>query len=474
MNSSRFAGLRSVCLALFAPFVLATLAPAAHAARSETRNFIVHAPRQDMADEIGRAAEHFRRELSLEWTGQAMPPWGAKCPIKVKIADGAGGATTFSFANGEVFGWKMEIQGSMQRILDSVLPHEVSHTIFACHFRRPLPRWADEGAATLVEHESERRRQTRLLAGVIRTSKRIPLSQLLSMTEYPRDQRDVLTLYAEGYSLADLLVQEQGKATYLRFLDDADRRGWAAALNEHYGYASIAALEGRWHSWVMAGSPPVDQPAADGSLLAGGDAIQPGQFSGQLAMTAPNGPRGGASLTSPVGRPARSRNSSGTNWTSTPSGTQIAAALPPSPPSQPSTSRPAARPQPIGARGQMPDAAPNTARSTASNTAPNTTPDTGLSLGPATDFATGQPAPSREDWGQSKFDRAAAAAVAAERDARGLPPITRTVAAPESPDERSRDDRLTAGGKLSRRGIRQPVLRKRRDAFAGQSTDETF
>ena len=55
----------------------------------------------------------------------------------------------------EVFGWDMKIQGSEERVLDSVLPHEVTHTIFASHFRQPLPRWADEGACTTVEHVSE-------------------------------------------------------------------------------------------------------------------------------------------------------------------------------------------------------------------------------------------------------------------------------------------------------------------------------
>ena len=260
---------------------------AAEAARTQTPNFVVHARTQQMADEIGRAAEHYRRELAIEWTGQVMPNWHRPCPIHVREGDiGAGGATTFSFDRGEVFGWKMNVQGTMQRILDSVLPHEVSHTIFACHFRRPLPRWADEGAATLVEHEAERRRQTRLLSGVIRTSRRIPLGQLLSMTEYPTNQDDVLTLYAEGYSLADLLVQEKGKTTYLRFLGDAHQGGWAAALSRHYGYRSVGDLEQRWHSWVMAGSPRLDRPAADGAILAGGDSIAPGQFRSDAALAA--------------------------------------------------------------------------------------------------------------------------------------------------------------------------------------------
>ena len=274
---------------LFAPFpvcalmglIAAALSPGqCEAATATTPNFVIHAPQQRMADEVARAAEHYRRELAIEWVGRPLPKWSARCPVNCRVGDhlGAGGDTTFSFDGGEVFGWRMNVQGSMQRILDSVLPHEISHTIFACHFRRPLPRWADEGAATLVEHAAERRRQSQILARVIRTSRRIPLSQLLTMTEYPTNHEDVLTLYAEGYSLADLLVQEKGKRTYLRFLEDGHRRGWSRALATHYDYRSIPDLETRWRNWVIAGSPAIETPAADGQILAGGDSIDRDSF----------------------------------------------------------------------------------------------------------------------------------------------------------------------------------------------------
>jgi hypothetical protein len=182
----------------------------------------------------------------------------------VKVGQiGAGGATTFTFEGGEVFGWNMNVQGTLERIIDSVIPHEVSHTIFACYFRRPLPRWADEGAATLVEHESERLRQTKLLNQVIKTGRRIPLRDLLAITEYPKDMQQVLTLYAEGYSLADFLVQQkgdQGKAAYLAFLKDALDQNWTTAFKKHYGYANLEAVEKHWAGWVLAGSPPLRKP----------------------------------------------------------------------------------------------------------------------------------------------------------------------------------------------------------------------
>ena len=56
----------------------------------------------------------------------------------------------------------MNIQGSRERVLDSVVPHEVTHTIFASYFRCPLPRWADEGACTTMEDQSEIAKQEQM------------------------------------------------------------------------------------------------------------------------------------------------------------------------------------------------------------------------------------------------------------------------------------------------------------------------
>jgi len=265
---ARVIGSRSI---LFAALLLLTAACELSAASFRTPNFVVTVsiPDQEFAKLVGEEAERFRKELAVMWAGQELPNWSAPCPIHVKVGQiGAGGATTFSFHNGEVFGWKMNIQGTKERILDSVLPHEITHTILACRFRKPLPRWADEGMCTLVEHESERRRQVRLLGDVMRQGNKIPLRKLLAMTEYPPDMRDVMKLYAQGYSLTDYLVQQGGRETFLRFLGDAMRHGgWDQALSAHYGVNSIDLLEKKWNSWVVSGSPTLDLPEGDALAL---------------------------------------------------------------------------------------------------------------------------------------------------------------------------------------------------------------
>jgi len=225
------------------------------AAGHRTANFLVDAPTEQLARRIGDAAEQYRHDLAVEWLGAPLPRWSRPCPIKAQVAPqlGAGGATSFVFDAGEVFGWTMTIQGSEERILDSVLPHEVTHTIFASHFRRPLPRWADEGACTTVEHPVERARQHRLLIEFLTTGRGIAFPEMFAMREYPAD---VLPLYSQGYSLARYLIERGGRHKYVTFVGEGlATDDWSGSLARHYGVGNLAQMQQIWLDWVKQGCP---------------------------------------------------------------------------------------------------------------------------------------------------------------------------------------------------------------------------
>lgn len=242
-------------------------------ANYQTPNFIVTAPTPEVAKQVGDAAETYRRELAIFWLDRPLPNWSRPCVLKVRPgAIGAGGETRFQFTGGEVVNWNMYVQGSLERILDSVLPHEVNHTIFACHFRRPLPRWADEGAATLFEHRSEQIKQLGLLNQVINNDREfISLDNLLTMKEYPKGYRPMLILYAQGYALADFLVQQGGRKKYLKFLADGERMGWPEAIKANYHHGGVESLQKNWRGWILAGMPKLKLPKDE--MLAGSEAI---------------------------------------------------------------------------------------------------------------------------------------------------------------------------------------------------------
>ena len=251
-----------ICLGL----AIGQASTASAAAGYKTRNFTVSAPTPQLAKEIGDSAEAWRRQLSIEWLGKEMPPWSKPCPIEAKIENGAGGATSFIFDRGEVFGWTMKIQGSRERILDSVLPHEVTHTIFASHFRQPLPRWADEGACTTVEHRSEISKQERNLITYLKTGRGISFKQMFAMKEYPSD---VMPLYAQGHSTAQWLIESRGRQAFLTFLADGMRdENWERAVHQHYGFDNLLVMQTAWNDWVKQGRPRMTPSTPSQGVLA--------------------------------------------------------------------------------------------------------------------------------------------------------------------------------------------------------------
>jgi hypothetical protein len=256
--------------------------PVALAAGYKTANFVVSAPTPMLAREIGDSAEAWRSQLAVEWLGKELPRWSKPCPIHAQVRPnmGAGGATSFIFDQGQVFGWDMKIQGSRERILDSVLPHEITHTIFASYFREPLPRWADEGACTTVEHRSEVAKQERMLIDFLKTGRGIPFGEMFAMKEYPED---VMPLYAQGHSLAQWMIESRGRKAFLDFLTDGLRdENWPRAVERHYGFESLYTMQTTWLDWIKQGRPRMTPDASpDVQLASNAQPSSNGQ--GQLA-----------------------------------------------------------------------------------------------------------------------------------------------------------------------------------------------
>ncbi len=231
-----------------------------------TPNFVIHAADPALASAIADKAEVFRKELAIEWLGRELPNWPQRCPINVQVAMQAGGETSFAFimdhtGRGVPTDWDMKIFGPPDRLLDAVLPHEITHTIFATHFGRPLPRWADEGACTTVEHESERRKNHQMLIDFLtsRPSRGIPFNRMFIMRDYPRD---ILPLYAQGYSLARYLIMLKGRRHFIDYIGAGISReesgprieAWDQTTSEYYRFADLSDLQLKWIGWVKDGS----------------------------------------------------------------------------------------------------------------------------------------------------------------------------------------------------------------------------
>lgn len=228
----------------------------------QSENFIVLCHDQQLAARVSSEAERLRRDLAIHWLGEELPPWSRRCPIQVKSGPklGAGGETRFALYNGNVGDWQMSVQGTPERILDSVLPHEITHTILASHFA-PLnvhvPRWADEGACTTVEHDSEQGKHKKMLVDFMRTGRAMPFNRMFTLKDYPDD---ILPLYAQGHSVVEFLIAQSGPREFVGFLHQGMHSGsWEKAVRDHFGYETLGKLQIQWNAWIAAGRGEVGQ-----------------------------------------------------------------------------------------------------------------------------------------------------------------------------------------------------------------------
>jgi hypothetical protein len=229
--------------------VLAVSIFASMGAQYRTQNFVVNAPSNEIAQQVGQLAEQYRRSKAIEWLGQEMPPWPKPCPLYVTVSmEGPSGATSFVFhPQGGVLDMKMEIQGPLDRLLSSVLPHEITHTVFAYHFRRAVPRWADEGGSVLSEDDLERDRHDKIVRGILNRTQQYRFRQLFTMTNYPQSGDKVMCLYAQGFSVSHYLVYISDRQTFLRFVGmGMQNNNWDQAVQACYGLRNVDELEGAW------------------------------------------------------------------------------------------------------------------------------------------------------------------------------------------------------------------------------------
>ena len=228
--------------------IATTLLPALTGAAHRTTNFLVEAPSAEAAKQVADRAEVCRTSIARSWLGHDLPAWTTPCPIRVKLTRGeAGGLTSFGFHRGKVSDQSMTVEGRLDRILASSLPHEVTHTIFAAYFGGPMPRWADEGASLLSEDTREHQRHDGIVDDLLARRGNFALNHLFSAEEYPSD---LMGFYGQGYSMARFLVEMGGRPRFLQFVRDGMRTGWDAATRTHYGLAGLVELDRAWRSWL--------------------------------------------------------------------------------------------------------------------------------------------------------------------------------------------------------------------------------
>lgn len=211
-----------------------------------------------LAERVGRAAERARRRQLLLWTGGEVEPWSPRCDIYLyptmqllvqmsggEAKAGSAAAAPSRLQRGRMRERRMNLAGDDPFLLESTLPHEVSHVILAELLgERPVPLWANEGLAVLMESKRTRWRYEAALAEKLATGEPFTVVAILTMERYPDPEYRTL-YYAQALSLTRFLLDRGGRERLLAFLREAGPRTVGAALRRHYDIG-LLDLQQRW------------------------------------------------------------------------------------------------------------------------------------------------------------------------------------------------------------------------------------
>jgi hypothetical protein len=212
-----------------------------------SKDFLVVAPDQALADEVLARAEAFRKQVADAWFGEELPPGEGAAVIRVTLSD----------TDDSGFAWTTDgptqrlphlaLTGTREAVTGPTLHHEVVHAVLAARFPDGLPAWIDEGIASGVDGQERLDARQRILQRFARSGAWPDFASVLQMPAIPSHSQSSYTVAA---SLTEYLLSRGDKAKLLRFGVTGKQHGWDRALRQHYGVASVADLEAAWQTWA--------------------------------------------------------------------------------------------------------------------------------------------------------------------------------------------------------------------------------
>jgi hypothetical protein len=223
---------------------------------AETSNFrILHNQPKQLVDKVGRVAEETRLKLQNKWFGAESVEWDGKCSIylhsdRKKYTDKAGLANALGHTR--TFSWGRDIQSrsihlpaEQPKMLEDVLPHEISHSVLAVRLQGKTPRWADEGMAMLAETPAAVRECLIRLPAYKRDHALFGIEILMQTEEAEHFQS--LEYYSQSTSLVQYLTKLKGPQTFISFLQTSIAKDYPTALKQHYEIGGFSELQKRWN-----------------------------------------------------------------------------------------------------------------------------------------------------------------------------------------------------------------------------------
>jgi tetratricopeptide (TPR) repeat protein len=226
----------------------------------EHEPFVIYHHNDALAAEVARSLDAHLARIQ-EATG-LTPDWGGKVKVFIHRDQGeytaatgqgawSGGMSRFVITPGRsLSGMELHSWQTSPRLLNSVLPHELTHLLLNSRLSSPqdLPRALHEGLAILMEPAYRQGHYLSFLRDRLKNQTSLPLDELLARTEYPPEPD---FFYAQSFALVAYLVQQQGLQEVLGLLQEGVRgQGLLDRLVRLAGARSAEEFESDWLNWV--------------------------------------------------------------------------------------------------------------------------------------------------------------------------------------------------------------------------------
>ena len=213
--------------------------------RLTSANFFVDVEGASLAHAqlIANRAEHYRREIATRWFGRELPEAEERAIIHVVIEDARSSGRTLQSKTGQ--GSLVWLNASAEQSASTLLAHEIAHVVLADRFKDRMPDWANEGIASLYDDPERQQILYHRLRSLVQERRWRDLARLMNS-----EVRTPET-YAVAASLTQMLLELEGPAAFLDFVEDGSSSSWDSALKTYYRIDGIDALQIAWQSWAL-------------------------------------------------------------------------------------------------------------------------------------------------------------------------------------------------------------------------------
>lgn len=240
---------------------------------SESADFVVHSFKNGpLAADVLDHCEQLRLELQRQWHGgEANSVWNPRCEVVLhptfesylQIVGRGGkqtrGSSLIRISNGRVLSRRIDLLTDGQGKCPA-LPHELTHIVLADRFaKRRLPRWLDEGIATMADVSEKKQLHYRDCRDALRLGTGLRIADVLFLDRF-NSPRQVAAFYGQSLSLVEFLVGQDSPLRLLDFAEAAMNQGYDRALRDYYDIDGVAGLEREWrrHAAILAASDSND------------------------------------------------------------------------------------------------------------------------------------------------------------------------------------------------------------------------